>query len=495
MVRFQLGILLLLLFPVAASADAWNEFASDNFTVFSDADPGYIKKRVADFEAYRQAVFVFLGFPNTPATQKSRIYIFRSDKEFREYGNQWIAGYYDYPLNGPVMVMARHKAKGKKLQEEQQNLTLFHEYIHYLLRERTGVNFPGWYDEGLSDLLGAARIGADKVAIGASNPWRHYAAAGAQRLTVASLLENRSFQSGQQMEAFYPAAWLLTHYLMLGHLDGEPNYVPRLRVFLAAYAGGAVRVADFEKIMGVSTAELDRKLDVYAKKNYLMGYSIPVKSYAGALSQRRLGDNEALYHKADLLINADRASKASPLLAQSKKGEAFYARNRSLHAVLKARGGDHQSARSLADEALQLAGDDAVVLANAAEVFAEQIKIPMDETLYQRALLLGKRAYDHRDKTLQATNTLAELYALGGDQANALEMMMEMYQATPSRVELNLSIGVHLARTDSPRLAVPFLEKVVAFSHDEGIRAAAAGLIEKITITPASTKERTRHRR
>jgi len=59
-------------------------------------------------------------------------------------------------------------------------------------------------------------------------------------------------------------------------------------------------------------------------------------------------------------------------------------------------------------------------------------------------------------------------------------MYMEQYAYTPNNIELNKEIGNYLAITVKPQLALPFLQKVVAFSHKEDDIEEAATLIDRI---------------
>jgi tetratricopeptide (TPR) repeat protein len=483
----KLLITLLLALPFTALAGEWQEYTSENFVIYSDADTDRIKARIVDFEVYRQAVLLFLGFSDSPETINARVYIFKNINEFKGFTrSDWIAGYYQYLLNGPTLVMPERVSKDKRRQDEEKNLVMFHEYVHYLLRERTGINYPRWYDEGLSDLLGAAKISDGKIGIGASNPWRHSAATGNLRLEVKQLIEKPGKGNWRHMAGYYPSSWLLTHYLMLGHLDGEPDYSAALQNYLSAYADGDVSVADFEKHLGVTTAQLDKALVTYARKGYLKGYSIPIRPYSGKITQRLLGDNEMLYHKANLLIEAGREIRAKTLLQQnSQKNQPYSTVNQSLLAVLEGHEGKYDLALQQTEEALKLAGDDPLVLTHATHAMTDKLaalkeKNQWDEELYKRAFELGLKAYAHPQRTLEPVSNLWNLYDLKGDSLNVVKMMMEIYRETPSRIDLNMSIGSYLADSSTPKLALPFLEKVIAFSHDDDLKEKAGEVIERI---------------
>ena len=43
---------------------------------------------------------------------------------------------------------------------------LFHEYVHYVLRNENALAYPAWYDEGLAEFLSTVRVREDRVEMG-----------------------------------------------------------------------------------------------------------------------------------------------------------------------------------------------------------------------------------------------------------------------------------------------------------------------------------------
>jgi len=192
------------------------------------------------------------------------------------------------------------------------------------------------------------------------------------------------------------------------------------------------------------------------------------------------------YHKANLLIEAGREIRAKTLLQQnSQKNQPYSTVNQSLLAVLEGHEGKYDLALQQTEEALKLAGDDPLVLTHATHAMTDKLaalkeKNQWDEELYKRAFELGLKAYAHPQRTLEPVSNLWNLYDLKGDSLNVVKMMMEIYRETPSRIDLNMSIGSYLADSSTPKLALPFLEKVIAFSHDDDLKEKAGEVIERI---------------
>src|SRR4030095_7180481 len=90
---------------------------------------------------------------------------------------------------------------------------LFHEYVHYLMSQRSRFNYPRWYAEGLASVLMTTEIG-DSILVG--NP----TAAGALVIAYASrpLSTVHDVVTGRidNKVDFYVTAWVLSHHVSLG---------------------------------------------------------------------------------------------------------------------------------------------------------------------------------------------------------------------------------------------------------------------------------------
>lgn len=478
-----------LLFSVPTFAFDWSEFKSENFTVYSNASPEYVEQQLTSFENYRQGALAFLGLKNKPENKSARVFIFNSRKEFLKYhGNKISSGLYSYTDDGPVMLLykpGKNSKEAKRYSEEERNLVLFHEYVHYLLRERSSLRYPKWYDEGLSDLLASARIGKAAVSIGVSNVARRSSDNVLQLLEVNDLVAGVR-QDQKYVKNFYASSWMLTHFLLLGHLEGGQDFSRKTAEYLAAYNDGQTDIKTFERILGVSSQELTEMVKRYIRKDYLMGMTIDITPYATAIKRRPLSNNEALYSQVNLMFKMGQEKSARKLVKSNKKGEIFYYENQALLAVFLGHREQFSAALKLVDEAVMANPVPAVMVA-AGHFYMDYYAYSKnrgkaDEAVYQKALKLTLEAYRDDSTRLEAAGNLKNLYRSKDDVVNAVKMMMEQYRATPSRVDLNSEIGLYLADTTSPKMAIPFLEKVLAFSHHEKQKEQARAALEKVLL-------------
>ena len=481
---------LLLIGSLSAHAKVWKEYTSENFTVISDQDAVQVNNRIHELEAYRTSALLFLGLENRKDSTPAKIIIFDKANEFRLLTgkNSFVAGYYLQTLSGPVMVLSRLKTQESKGEE---NLVLFHEFIHHLIRERSSLTYPHWYEEGLCDLLAATVIKDGRAFIGQSNTWRHWAVMMRNfRTSTAKLVSTPpANRDAEYYRSIYNSGWLLAHCLLLGKLQGAPNYTEDLSKYLQAFSKGDTSLEIFEKTLGVTAEDLDKELRKYAENKEIVGISIPVPEYTAGISERVLSQAESEYYRAELLEYAGKESKARNFLRKVKPSEdKYYPRVLSKLAIYEGHDKDFEGAQRLLDQALAISKNDYQVLVNAAHLYADHIaelkpKEPWDDKvqlLYDQGLAFAKSAYEHPNKTIEAPRILREYYHLKNDTLGAVKMYMEQYAYTPNKIELNKEIGNYLARTSKPQLALPFLQKVVAFSHNEDDIAEVATLIERI---------------
>lgn len=481
---------LLMIGSLSTHAKIWKEYTSENFTVISDQDAAQVNKRIHELEAYRTSALLFLGLENKKDSTPAKIIIFDRARDFRLLTgiNSTVAGYYQQTLNGPVMVLSRLRSQESKGEE---NLVLFHEFIHYLIRERSSMVYPHWYEEGLCDLLAATVIKDGKAFIGQSNTWRHSAVMTRDfRTSTAKLVSTTpADRDAGYYRGLYTSGWLITHYLLLGKLQGAPNFTEGLSKYLQAFSKGDTSLETFEKSLGITADDLDKALRIYAAKKEIVGISIPIPEYNAGISERTLSRVESDYYQAELLEYAGKETKARNLLRKIKPTEDKYLpRVLSKLAIYEGHDNDFDSALRLLDQAFNISKNDYQVLVDAAHIHVDYIaklqpKEPWDEkvqSLYDRGLAFANSAYEHPDKTTEAPRYLREYYQLKHDKLGVVKMYMEQYAYTPNDIELNKEIGNYLAKTAKPRLALPFLQKVVAFSHNEDDIEDAAKLIDRV---------------
>ena len=467
----SLALLSALLISSTAFSAEWYAVSSDNFTLYSDGPEDQTKGLVQKFEIFRDTALALLGLPDTPEKQPLLIVVYNNPRDFSRISPKNSAGFYYDSIFGPRMLM-----RGIGLDIADQG-TLFHEYVHYLLNQRSQFNYPRWYDEGLATVLMTTEI-TDTVFVG--NP-PVYAA---MSIKYGSLPTVHNIITGgvDNRQGFYQAAWLLSHYVSLGNKTRREQTTDYLR----RYDAGEEPVAEFEASYGMTTRQMDAELAAYAAGKTFAALKAPTKPYSGRLWTRALGRAEALLLLADIAVENDEYKaahyyfdQASDIGADSPFRARLIAR-RSIAYIhdLKVGKGDELMGPLLAEgsEDPQVIGD---IAHYACDKFVE-IRLGEwngdEKAELERAIEYGVRAVEADPGNLEAHYYLGLCYEAAGQLQNATDALLRGYELSPSP-RLNLELARVLIKGGQHELASYLLSRMVSASHDEDWRSSVREIV------------------
>ncbi|MFV8782921.1 tetratricopeptide repeat protein [Microbulbifer sp. SA54] len=469
----------LLHLPVCDASD-WYEYRSDNFTVYSDVPERQVNAMMRDLERFRRAALSFTGIEDFPENQKLRVFHFDDSSEFRAFsGDEKIAGFYRESWRGPVIFSRQqgHGISGSGL--------IFHEYVHHLMREHSGMTYPKWYSEGFAELLASAELRKDTVVIGGVPEWRLTAWANPENepLTIAQLLVPRPMVAGGGDESsaywnnFYASAWLFTHYLQLGRFAGNPDYHGATGDYLRAVAGGEDPLEVFEDYFGKSAAEMQRQILGYMQGD-IYAHRLDIPEYRYSIPRRLLNENERLFVLADEAQDFGKRKLAQAYLDQSEKHGLGWQENLAAMAALKAQDNDFAFGERILEEIGEHGQISHLTAASLARYYllrlqALALQRQWNEEFYSAAVKYGMLAMQMGPHYLPGYKYLWTAYQQKGKQDAALQVLMSAYQQEPNHLHLNAAIGFYLAHIGKAALAREYLERVVAWSHDDGLRVRA----------------------
>jgi hypothetical protein len=455
----------------------WSEYRSSNFVIFSDMRPAAAETMLGEFEQFRIATLAITGLPARPENSRMQIVLFgraRDFDAFRPHRN--VAAFYADTMAGPRMVIG---AQGRPRDIRSY---LFHEYVHYLLRDRSELQYPMWYDEGFAELLASAEVRSDGVRIGRMEQQHHlWWLQHHPVLPVAELLDPRPPRGREDRTPFYASAWLFTHYLQLGQHRGERNLRPLMREYLRRLDANQNPVTLFEEVFALPVAEMDRQLRAYQQRAQYSVLAVNVPAYDGPITRVPVSAPDRAFLLGDLAFQLGHRELASRHLAGVASATEA-PRALSLRAVLE-HANDSAAALALLEGAVAAAPDDPRVLANAARVwYAEFERLRasgiLDQPLLLRSIEYGARAKERDPDALEPNEHLWAAHALLGDTYETVRWMMDAYRLNPTSVRLNCVIGAYLSYIDEVRHAPSFLERVLAWSHDEELRARVSNLLD-----------------
>lgn len=468
----------------AADARERHEYKSEHFTVYSDVAERSVNEMMRDLERFRSAALGFTGLTDVPENQQLRVFHFNDAREFGKFsGDRKIAGFYRESWNGPVIFSraGEHGISGSGL--------VFHEYVHHLMRERSAMTYPRWYSEGFAELLASAELQATGVLVGGLPEWRLSAWATEEPLTIEQLLAPAAMaapegeDNSRYWNNYYASAWLLTHYLQLGHNAGHPDYRDATASYLQAVAAGEIPAAIFAEHFGKKIAEMQREVLRYMRDD-IHRYRLDIAEYRYAIPRRALTENERLFLLASEATEVDKPGLALEYLKQSEQQGLGWPENLTAMAVIEAQGKNYKFAETALQEIGEYGLVSHITAANLARYYLLRLQAlsltrQWNEDYYEAALKYGKIAVQSGPYYLPGYRTLWTTYQLKGDSEPALQLMLSAYQQQPNHLNLNAAIGFYLAHLGQQDLAREYLERVVAWSHSDDLRAAAESALRQ----------------
>lgn len=475
---------MLLQVDACAKSSSWMEYTSENFLVYSDRKPREAQRLIEGFEQFRSAALALTGLTDRSESRPVQIFIFEDQRDYRSIQpDKSIAGFFLDGWPGPRMTVGAHA----KL--EDASLVLFHEYVHYLIREHGQSRYPLWYEEGFADLLASAKLEHNKVVIGSVHPWRQPWVDDDSLLSIKELLQPAMDSGDKEYWAqYYATAWLFSHYLQLGPLVDEPAYSDITRAYIAAEPEAQSRESLFKQHYGISTDAMDRALRSYRDKPLLAGYQIDVPAYRGSIRKRHLGLNETAYLLGDLAYRSGQHDGALEFLSRVEAAKPSVARALALRAVIESYSERHDLALHFLALALKHDHDDPEVLTNAAHVHwarAPRTKQTDPTVGVKRALHkvveFAEEALLRDSGNTEAMRFLARAQRLLGRESQAIRTWQRAYRIRPSDIDLNFEIGAMLALSSEPQRARPFLSRVLLWHHSVQRRQQARDVLNSLS--------------
>lgn len=463
---------------VEAKPSAWVQYRSVHFTLYSDRKRSEAVRLLQQLERFRYAALVVTGLDPAQADDPVTVFLLRRKQDYLAVQpDQRVAGFYRDGWAGPEMVV------GAEARLSDVSLILFHEYVHFLIRAHSQNRYPLWYDEGFADLLAASRVADDHVLIGLVHPWRKRVLESKGILPIESLLQT-SIGGGDEAP-FYANAWLLMHYLQLGHLVGEPKRGEAIAGYLHALHNGAPAAAAFTEHFAVHPNVVQEKLQEYSQRRQWKGYRLAVPDIDHAVHERALDTNEVAYLLGGLAYRVGRQDAALEFLKRIDASDSSVAAALSLRAVIEGHMGRTDLALHILGFALQKNSKHSEVLTNAAHLYwdlaTEQKANKSKRAQYLRQAHQSARKALRSDKTnLEAARLLAQVYRAQGKIEPAIKVLQQQYSNRPSDVRLNLELGSFYVHAGKLQSAVPYFENVVQWDHSSSRRKKAQAMLQPI---------------
>ena len=455
-----------------AGEASWKKYESGNFIVYSDNSTEICLKKIKEFERFRLALHLLLDIEESVNKVPFEIYLFKSRRELRKFtSRRSVAGYYRDRLGSPLMVVG----------PEGGNTIFFHEYVHFLTYRLGSFSYPWWYAEGMAEFYSTMEFKGGKAIVGGvpelRRDWLEHT-----RLTFLNeLLEpGESLGGRKDVGRFYATSWLLTHRLLLGHVNGMKDLSEPFKEYLLRYTKGDGSADVFFELMQMTPKGMHNELRSYTTKKSFNALSLDAPYAVPDVEVISLSETAALNIKVRLALASDGAELAKKML--EKNAGLHDGESRAALAMLALSSSAPIDAEEKEIEALI----EDQSLSGAAHVYLGQALFELAKRKAHNESALLSEAIRHLEEARSQgalfgkSDVMAEVYWELGRQKSAFEEIRRILTLNPASIEANLLAGEYSMLAGLKDDASYFLKKVINWAHKEKTRNEAQTLLDQL---------------
>lgn len=467
---------LLFSYEVRSDIDEWIKLTSANFEFYAQYDKERAVAKLKDFEAFRYGVQSMLGMDPNRKLAPVRIYAFSDRNDYNEIkGARNVAGYYSKNGSGPYMVI------GPGDLGINDNSTLFHEYLHYLVRAGTNYVYPTWYDEGLASFFGSVEITEDHL-IFANRPkkyTKYLKAKGGLSFQTVLNQTNQSKSKDRNRDfvfRFYATSWLAVHYLIAGGVNGEPGYSEQLQKYILLHNQGIKPDEAFVKGFDISPSDFNKKLRGYSKKkrNKALRMARPDLAFDYEIQEISELDVALFYSQLTYGKIPDVSDKyfQIALAGEHSLALAYQANN-------MARKGSFSDAEKFIDKALESESKTAETYLHVAKAYNAIAEKNHEKAFYTKALIQLLIAEQKRPRA-PLFRTMAHTYWQLNMAQKAIDYSVAQYEMAPSDITANLFAADYMMKINELQKAYFLYKNVSNWTHNERLKLRANQYMSQI---------------
>ena len=450
--------------------ERWCELQTAHFSLLSDLPPRRAIRLADALTRFKLAAEQLVPARQSPTPPPLRIVAFRRSRSFRAaFALENIAGFMRSGLVRHVLAFGPHPGTGDITQ------TAFHEYAHYLMRARQGMNYPIWYEEGFASLLSTMRFSRQAVTVGAV-PLDALLRLEPHEIKVRELVgqRHRMDWAGHDLTRLYAKAWLFVHMLELGEAAGLPPYRERVPRLLELMDAGVPAPEAVPAALGAGAETLEAQLRGYSTRGRLPTRRLAIEtSRLSSFRQRCLTETEAA------LRLGIAASRHNPAFAERLLQRVVTAapEDADAWAALANVHEDVAAARAAAARALALDAGHAGGNTRMAELAVAACKgSTADECLDAWARSAGyyRRALRAQPAAVDAAYGLGVVYLHTGRAGDAVNYLRVAWRRAPWAARVNYHLGEAYRLVGDVARARVHLTKALHWAPDAAARDRAA---------------------
>lgn len=482
------------------SIEGWQRVSSRHVSVVSAAGERRTLELVAQLERLI-GVMHATGYVRIPdARVPATILLFPSAEAFAYFRPPGVLGSTSETARGFFVLMGP---------DYESRSVLFHEYVHLMMRNGGGIEYPLWYQEGLAQFLETVSFREHLASLGSPPDMRLPAIRGGSLPDLDALLGARSYADlWRAQPQFYAESWLLTHLLYLGHHVGYVRRVESLQAYLQALQtapdwrgafDASFRDGGFEAL----AADLESYRERVAHDQFIPRLRIDTRQLPGVDTTARsepVGSSEIAVELGSIYLDFGSvgARYAERLFERALETDPNSARARAGMARAQALLGRFEQAKGELARAGSRNSEDAFVLRAEGAVLlleADALKVPdrasadASRAAAREAL---RRAVELEPDIPEASALLGASYLrTDEDVAEGLAALERAHALLPWNEGINLDLARLYAQADQPARALEQVDRVLRWSHGRSLEEARS-LREEIELARSSRGARSR---
>ena len=478
------------------ASSGWSSVRTDNFYLAGEVTEAELRTVADRLEQFRDVFTqLFPQFKTTGSRSQANVLIFRDAESYRPFKpiradgtvDENVAGYFLAGENANYITLSK---KGGKTDPFH---TIFHEYIHFLLKSRNGkAELPSWISEGLAQYFETLQvIDGGRVTLGTAPQNRLELLRRSELIAPGELLSARRtalhIGANMQRSMFYAQSWLLVHYL-LHNGSGKPG--DRLEQFLRSIGQGDDPSKGLKQIYGLEAEQLSATL-----RSYVQNQSLPVT--VEPLAATRSVKRETAFtpvspaliqaYLGDLLYYMDRFDEAEPLLRKAVAADSKLMLANASLGLLMIRREKWDEAGRLLETAVRDSSADYFVHFNYAYALSRASSPGGMVRRFPPAVFAKMRESLERSIALEpgfadSYHVLAFIFLVNGTELPlGVGLLEKGLSLKPGDENFEILLAKILVRLERYQEARVYAEKLSQKANDPQVRADAADVLSSIS--------------
>jgi tetratricopeptide (TPR) repeat protein len=309
----------------AFAGGGWTSVKSKNFFLVGDAPEPAMRGVAIRLEQFRQAFHQLFPDLKLDSGVRTNVIVFKDSASYRPFKpkkpdgtpDEAISGYFLAADDINYITLSIDGNKGDPYR------TIYHEYVHYLLRSNAGGNdLPQWLDEGIAQYYETLRFMGDQQVLLGSAPDDYLSLLRHNKLIPLKTFfttDNVSLhEQGDDLRSlFYLQAWAVVHYLIQNDKNKAVGGLDRFFTLLGSKESPEEA---FKHAFQVDYDSLEAALNAYIARPTLPTTLVTFSSKVtadSALSTSAISETQADAYLGDLLYHADRLDEAEVFLRRA----------------------------------------------------------------------------------------------------------------------------------------------------------------------------------